>query len=473
MRFTVAASLAVAALLPQTASAASLRALAKAGEAQCDCGNCAGLQQQPDIATGGIGAFKCAPKTGVTTSLVECQQRGEASNWVIQTAPVLVYERFCEFSCKPLLSRIAQSEVACAALTQAEVSALQTESGNGRATSYSLEPMTHVKALKTFAGPVPKATRAVPPPIVAAPKSDVASEMTNAFKLVRASMPEAAPDCNCDLECQKQKQEARKLEQAKREAEVYEKPLELPKLPALGEMSPQPAAPPLPPVALPPPALAAMLVNPIDKPIIPTAPVEIYGPGPKVQPRVTPVLSAPYKITPFRPVVKHNFKDIDGIVVAPPAVKKTPPAVKKVTKAAGPAAAPAAAAFYAPAPATATLADTQADAEDASDDSAPSPAAAVAAAVAAPPAAAPAAAKVTKATIVASAVNAKVQAAKAPAAAPRAASIVSAPAPAAAAFTNADSEGEEQTEPDAAAPAAAAPAAAAPAAAALAAAKKK
>lgn len=124
---------------------ASQRALARQDQpsqlATCSCNMCLGKRVVTDRPPDGIKGYQCAPRG--TSGSGNCVQQGNSSNWVIQTAAVIAHERFCLFTCKPLLTRRLTTNIKCTMLNIEEITLeAQNPSGNGRAFIFRMNPMT-------------------------------------------------------------------------------------------------------------------------------------------------------------------------------------------------------------------------------------------------------------------------------------------------------------------------------------------
>eukprot|EP00928_Gymnodinium_smaydae_P014011 TRINITY_DN15083_c0_g2_i1.p1 TRINITY_DN15083_c0_g2~~TRINITY_DN15083_c0_g2_i1.p1 ORF type:complete len:225 (-),score=41.75 TRINITY_DN15083_c0_g2_i1:139-774(-) len=101
----------------------------------CTCDACFGKRQSWDLPAVGMKGFQCTakdPGNGIT-----CEQQGDPSTWVVQTTQELLMERFCHYSCRPIIPEMLGASVACQSLSQSEVKQFaQTSTGNGRAFLY-------------------------------------------------------------------------------------------------------------------------------------------------------------------------------------------------------------------------------------------------------------------------------------------------------------------------------------------------
>eukprot|EP00397_Hematodinium_sp_SG-2012_P053920 GEMP01064682.1.p1 GENE.GEMP01064682.1~~GEMP01064682.1.p1 ORF type:complete len:180 (+),score=28.74 GEMP01064682.1:231-770(+) len=130
-------------------SSAFLRSRRNQGEAAqdageetqyCSCANCQGERLMEDIPPEGFKGFQCKPNAdGIT--LNTCAQPGAAPVWVVQTAQVIAYERYCHFSCKPNIPETITKIVLCAELSKAELKRAQSMDGNGEAFIWHANPM--------------------------------------------------------------------------------------------------------------------------------------------------------------------------------------------------------------------------------------------------------------------------------------------------------------------------------------------
>lgn len=104
----------------------------------CLCSNCAGFRTASEPGSAG---YQCRPSS--SSGLPDdCAQVGSRDDWVVQTTDVLSYQRFCLYTCKPLLFKQITAQIACGPLGTRMVKAAQTLSGNGRTLTFRSNPMT-------------------------------------------------------------------------------------------------------------------------------------------------------------------------------------------------------------------------------------------------------------------------------------------------------------------------------------------
>ncbi|CAE7249345.1 FUBP3, partial [Symbiodinium necroappetens] len=106
----------------------------------CSCSECLG-EHKNDGGDGSVG-FQCFPKT---SGLADCRQTEPVATRVVQSADVLSYDRFCLYTCKPLLTDEIKPVVDCAHLNDKEITELaQSPSSNGREIVYEAHPLARV-----------------------------------------------------------------------------------------------------------------------------------------------------------------------------------------------------------------------------------------------------------------------------------------------------------------------------------------
>merc|ERR1719161_1815216 len=119
-----------------------LRLLSRnAGNPPCNCANCYGQRKITDRPTSGMKGMQCKP-TAKGFEIRYCSQQGDTSTWVVQSAPQLTYERFCYFTCKPVIPKAIDPNIGCTQLSAAEAKLGQSPSGNGRAFIWHSNPIT-------------------------------------------------------------------------------------------------------------------------------------------------------------------------------------------------------------------------------------------------------------------------------------------------------------------------------------------
>jgi len=280
----------------------------------CSCDLCAGRK----TSAGGDGGvnFQCFPGNADEP---DCRQTGSADEWVVQTSEILSYDRFCIYSCKPILRNRIEAKVHCQALSHEEITLqAQSPSFNGKAMVYKANPMTHVTPISSL----------VPMPGVAmlgvessSPKSPQVM-MKNAFAYIKKMEKEdgglpspydipppaqAPPLCVCHCNG---KGTVNRLRSTPGQATdpVWPKPPKIaaPALgmnPALDAEPPEPPMPPPPPADLPPPAMPSGVGAVAGElPTLPEAPTEVTGPldlnlAESVAPAPAPAALAPAPAT--------------------------------------------------------------------------------------------------------------------------------------------------------------------------------
>mmetsp|Transcript_10238 Transcript_10238/g.21681 ORF Transcript_10238/g.21681 Transcript_10238/m.21681 type:complete len:329 (+) Transcript_10238:130-1116(+) len=215
----------------------------------CCCSQCVGKRVLSDMNPSGNRGFQCYPVASeAKQGQGICKQQGNEEQWVVQTAALVAYERFCVMTCKPLLRKAIDQEVACTHLSQEEVVLrAQTPYGNGRTFVFRTNPLTDSPSLAKISaawGSVEDDESS----------EDPANLMRNAFAAVgkrpdptvRATEAsstgveevEVLPrSCNCHCGD----------EDGESEAAAEQVPLEQPPLPPLQPEPPPPPPPPLPP----------------------------------------------------------------------------------------------------------------------------------------------------------------------------------------------------------------------------------
>mmetsp|Transcript_59225 Transcript_59225/g.105226 ORF Transcript_59225/g.105226 Transcript_59225/m.105226 type:complete len:365 (-) Transcript_59225:44-1138(-) len=256
----------------------------------CDCSACTG-QRTNGGGDGGV-SFQCFPSHD---SDGECRQTGSAAEWVVQTAEILSYDRFCLYTCRPILRNRIEAKVPCKGLTHEEITLqAQSASFNGKEMVYKANPMTHVTPI----------SKLVPMPGVAmlgvessSPKSPQAM-MKNAFAYIKKEEKEdgglpspydlpppaqAPPLCVCHCN---NKGTVNRLRLTPKTANDPDWP-KPPKIsgpaagmnPALDADPPEPPMPPPPPADLPPPSMPTGIGAVMGElPMLPEAPPEINAP---------------------------------------------------------------------------------------------------------------------------------------------------------------------------------------------------
>lgn len=274
-----------------TGRRAALRSRAKSSEqGACSCSSCVG-EPRSEGGDGSVG-FQCFPSS---SDLDDCQQMGSPSDWVVQSATMLSYDRFCLYTCKPVLRNKIEAKVPCVMLNHEEIT-LQAQSPtfNGNEIVYTAHPLAAV-------GPI---SRLVPLPQVSLFGGKMETLSTNplaqlkkTFASIRQEEADAAggaasgpfelppyakapPLCVCHCG----KGGVNRL--AKKPGGPHLHPPKVPKISWPDEPSPatdpepaEPPMPPPPPADLPPPIMP-MGMGPVmqELPMLPEAPVDVTGP---------------------------------------------------------------------------------------------------------------------------------------------------------------------------------------------------
>lgn len=280
------------------ASRAAVEADAKEGTKEseagnCSCSNCKGMLYQPDERSGFKG-FACVPTEEAATELVQCKQEGEREDWVVQNTQVLSYERFCQFTCKPVLPKQITPDVSCASLSkwERELEA-QSPSGNGKAFFFRANPMTDTPGLPPLEDDDSDGN--LPDPIVLVRQAFQQFPAGGGSPAKEEPPPSGKPKCDCQCS-------------------------EAPMAPALPPAPPWPTVPPTlppppvpprppplpPPPPPPPPSLPAVPPLPVFPMAWPEVPLEL----PTLQPGFTPTMQ-PTMPPPAMPMPRPPPED-DG-----------------------------------------------------------------------------------------------------------------------------------------------------------------
>jgi len=260
----------------------------------CDCANCTGKLYESDNRPGARG-YQCKPNAyGMSGGT--CIQAGNPDDWVVQMRAELTYERFCMFTCKPLIPKRITMEIPCAPLDKWERTLeAQTPSGNGREFVFRANPMT----------------QAVPWPADSdddddnkGPKDPVA-QLVATFALYgggsdKKETPPAGDDepceCACDVEYKSPREVAQELAEwnaAVSPGALY--PTPEPTMPPPPPMPlPRVVQPPLPPPPPPMPSAVAPL---------PLLPMEFPLPSLQAAPTLEPPLMPTLQPTPPPPAM--------------------------------------------------------------------------------------------------------------------------------------------------------------------------
>lgn len=252
-------------------------------ELACSCNQCVG--ERRNEGGDGMVSFQCFPRS---SGLPDCRQAETMSEQVVQSAELLSYERFCLYTCKPLLRQEIKSKVDCVHLSHEEVTHdAQSPSSNGREIIYEAHPLTKVGPISKLV-PLPEASMLG---LNAAMTSDAVASIRGAFAKLRTfeaesggissyTLPNAAKApslcvCHCGSHVDR-------FKQSESDGTVYPKPKKMPLAvtsprAALVEPPPPPLPPP-PPAELPKPWMPP--ASPQELPALPQAPVEVFGPLP-------------------------------------------------------------------------------------------------------------------------------------------------------------------------------------------------
>lgn len=112
---------------------------AQVSDETCRCSTCVGRRVVTDQPQVGFRGFQCS---AASSPEQECDQEGESTEWVIQTAKRVMVDRFCHFSCKPDTSQpIGRAQVPCLKLDSVTVKEAQTSTGNGRGFLWRQNPL--------------------------------------------------------------------------------------------------------------------------------------------------------------------------------------------------------------------------------------------------------------------------------------------------------------------------------------------
>lgn len=264
---------------------AHLRHHTNEDSAACSCSQCIGERRNE----GGDGtvSFQCFPRS---SGLAECHQAESTGEQVVQSAEFLSYDRFCIYTCKPLLRDEIKSIVDCVHLSHQEITHdAQSPSSNGKEIVYEAHPLTKVGPISKLV-PLPQASMLGVS--ASSGSSDPVASIRGAFAKLRNletqhggisayGLPNAAQApslcvCHCGSK-------VNRFRQTESDGVIYPKPH---KIPGLSVTSPrsvlvepmQPPMPPPPPADLPKPWLPTGSVQ--ELPALPQAPVEVYGPLP-------------------------------------------------------------------------------------------------------------------------------------------------------------------------------------------------
>lgn len=281
VRFTSASAALLIALQVNLGSATLLASRSNLRQAahepgSCDCSNCIG-QRRNGGGDGTVG-FQCFPgKEG----LHECKQAGSVRDWVVQSAGVITYDRFCLYTCRPLFTKQIQPKTECRQLTAEEIKLnAQSPSYNGKEIIYQNNPMTLVTPLSKIVPMGETALIAYGPP--GKRPSDPVAQMRMAFTQTRqeqAPDDEVPPDFYgppCVCVCGPPKVDRFRLTEGN--VNDYPRPAQV-NAPMRSESEPpEPPMPPPPPAQLPPPIMPLSDQSIIDVlPGIPEAPIEVTG----------------------------------------------------------------------------------------------------------------------------------------------------------------------------------------------------
>lgn len=260
-----------------------LRQRSAEDSAACSCSQCVGERRNE----GGDGtvSFQCFPRS---SGLADCHQAEATGEQVVQSAEFLSYDRFCLYTCKPLLRDEIKSKVDCAHLNHQEITHdAQSPSSNGKEIIYEAHPLTKVGPISKLVA-LPEASMLG---VNAAVTSDPVMSIRGAFAKLRNlerqngglsayGLPDAAKApslcvCHCGSKVDR-------FRQTESDGVIYPKPRKMP-MSVTSPRSvmvepPQPPMPPPPPADLPKPWLPTGSVQ--ELPQLPQGPVEVYGPLP-------------------------------------------------------------------------------------------------------------------------------------------------------------------------------------------------
>jgi len=276
------------------------------GLGSCDCSLCQGERTITDLPPDGFKGFQCRPSPpGIEAK--SCFQQGSPIAFVVQTADEITYDRYCHFTCKPVIPQRFGAVTPCTLLSPDEVTLqAQSPSGNGRDFIWRSNPMTD--SLTSASWP-------------AAPTSDANPSMSvqKAFAFVRrkederkAEAAESCPPgmpCNCDCNCM---------------SGLTSQPPPVPPLvppppptpgpppPAPAEAPPPPLPPPLPP--LPPPAPSMPLALPALPAVWPVPGGSLPDPGLLAASPTIPPTPPPLVTTTYPPAQELHPEEVQGEV---------------------------------------------------------------------------------------------------------------------------------------------------------------
>lgn len=276
----------------------------------CSCSNCKGALYDADTRPGYKG-FQCKPNA-VGLASQTCKQVGSRVDWVVQTEDELTYERFCLFTCKPLLPKRIVTEVPCGLLTKWERKLeAQTPSGNGREFVFRANPLTDAAPWPAMSDDDDSGPRRLKDPVF---------ELIRTFELYGGTDQkeepapiEGKPSCNCECDEGKADEAAAKMAEALSPGVLYPTP------PPTGPPPPPPPSPPLAPPPVPPPpppgppAVAPLPLIPVDLPMpLPLgedAPTVMPPPMPTWQPTPPPPAMPPPPATEPPPWLQQQKEE--------------------------------------------------------------------------------------------------------------------------------------------------------------------
>jgi len=273
----------------------------------CDCANCTGELYEADSSNAYRG-YQCRPNAfGMAGGT--CMQVGDRKDWVVQTEDELTYERFCLFTCKPLLPKRITTLIPCAPLSKWERKLeAQTPSGNGREFVFRANPMTEADPWPDFSNSDAEDL---------GPKDPVAQLAATFAMFGGDSEKDEAPtagDDGCTCECEVSyapspgAEAALKAMSAMMPGALY--PTPPPTMPPPPPM-PEPllAPPPMPPPAPPLPAAV---------PPLPRIPVDLPMPVSEELPTVVPPAMPTWQPTPPPPAMPPPPVPGEGAPPGPP-----------------------------------------------------------------------------------------------------------------------------------------------------------
>lgn len=126
---------------------------AYAEDGVCNCECCHGKIVAKDNPPQGSKGYQCKPLPEMEGQK-KCTQAGNSTEWVVQTAHIITFERFCHYTCKAVIPEVIGSEVPCEHLSAEVIKRAQTPTGNGKSLVWRQNKMANspdmqsVKAIK-------------------------------------------------------------------------------------------------------------------------------------------------------------------------------------------------------------------------------------------------------------------------------------------------------------------------------------